>query len=324
MKNLGAYSHLLTLMSLAFVRVNHATILRGRGGLPPHNMSLPVLAHGNQDVGLLCREMEENGTDVEVILQGDGKRSLVFSRRVSGPDGKFVGRELVGIQTTVQCQAQLPSHGERCPTITPVPNCSSINTSGVCSCIADTAKAPSLLYQQHMVTEVAALCSAKARQNHTFRVLVFGLGGGAVPMYLRSHCDTALVESVEVDARVALVAEQLLGFRPDSGNKLEIADSMGAAHRRAVVVSAGGPRYDVALVDCFDGKGRVPETCRSDTFVTLVRSMLNPGGRVMQNVLNRDVEEVQARYQKTFGKVAVDKVPVQRGQFLVEASVPGV
>merc|ERR1719387_82126 len=113
-----------------------------------------------------------------------------------------------------------------------------------------------------MLSEVVDACQ-RTTGAQPFRVLVVGLGGGAMPMYIRRHCTSATVESVELDARVASIAQRLLGFEADHRNAVEVADALGALQRRA---ASATPRYDRLIVDCFGG-GRVPFACRSPAFI---------------------------------------------------------
>jgi hypothetical protein len=275
--------------------------------------------------GLLCREPGVNGTDdLDVVIEEGGRRSLLFSKAVKNRKGEIMGREVAGMQSTVHCATQVgKSYEEEClpaDLSKPVPTCSAISETGRCSCVAVVNEPLKLLYQQEMVSATLELCQAKARLNQPFRVLMFGLGGGAVPMYLRHRCESAYVESVEHDARVALVAQRLFGFRPDGSNKVEIADGEEAATRRARTnVWPEGPHYDVVLVDCFNSENHVATSCRSERFVTAVHNVLSPGGQVMQNVMDGDETVVMPMYRATFGQTFTEKRVVQKGQLLVIA-----
>lgn len=287
------------------------------------------------DTGLLCRTENPNGTeDLEVVLQANGTRSLVFSQRVLDESGALMGRTVVGMQSTVHCALQVAAVDAlpykrlgRCHPVAAgetVPNCDAVGETGACRCVALTTEAPELDYQRRMVSEAMANCQESVKSNRTFRVLVFGLGGGAMPMYLRNNCAAARVESVELDARVALVAERLLGFMPDQNNRVEITDGFEAVRRRSVTRDHPNElHYDFALVDCFTADGNVPESCRSEAFVHALRDIIAPGGRVLQNVLGADSEAVLSVYKKMFGFVASKKIQVQMGQYLVGASVVG-
>jgi len=272
--------------------------------------------------GLLCRDPGANSDDVDVVLEEGGRRSLLFTRNVKDSKGNVLGREVAGMQSTVHCAAEVarPEATKCVPADLdkPVPTCAEVGKSGRCDCSTINDEPLKLAYQQRMVSETVKLCKAKAASKQPFRVLMFGLGGGAVPMYIRHHCDSALIESVEKDARVALIAQRLFGFRADSKNKVEIADGEEAAERHAKTHPwPKGPHYDVVLVDCFDSKNRVASSCRSDRFFHAVRTTLDAEGSVMQNVMDVDVNQLLPMYQATFGPEWTQKQVVQDGQFLI-------
>lgn len=293
----------------------HAVALRSRNST---GATAPKLT------GLLCREPRADSDDVDVVLEEGGRRSLLFSRNVKDSKGAVIGRKVAGMQSTVHCATEVthPNDAQCLPADLgkPVPTCSEIGQSGKCPCAAIVNEPLKLDYQQMMVSETLKLCEAKAKAKQPFRVLMFGLGGGAVPMYIRHRCDSALIESVEADARVALIAQRLFGFRADSKNKVEIADGEEAAERHAKTHPwPTGPHYDLVLVDCFDGDNHVSPSCRSERFVHAIRTALGPDGHVFHNVMDADIKQVMPMYQATFGAPWTSQKVVQKGQFLIVA-----
>lgn len=272
--------------------------------------------------GLLCREHLEGNSDVDVVIEEGGRRSLLFSEVVKDKDGNAIGRKVAGMQSTVHCATPVGAEKKCMPADLdkPVPTCAEVSKEGDCLCTPVVNEPLKLAYQQQMVSRTLDLCSAKAQSKEPFRVLMFGLGGGAVPMYIRGHCKTAAIESVDSDAKVALVAQQLFGFKADSNNKVEIADAEEAAERHAKSNPwPEGKKYDVILVDCFDGQSRVAPSCRSDRFLHAVRTALGPDGQVMHNVMDTDVTQLVPMYKATFGESWTTKEPVQNGQYLIVA-----
>lgn len=273
--------------------------------------------------GLLCRDPATGKgflDDVDVVLEKDGRRSLVFSRIVKDSKGKVMGREVAGVQSTVHCanagsEQCLPSSSEKSP-----PTCAELEKVGKCGCEAVVSEPLKIPYQQQMASETLKLCEAKAKAKQPLRVLMFGLGGGAVPMYIRHNCETALIESVEPDARVALIAQRLLGFKADSNNRVEIADGEEAAQRHVATHPwPKVPHYDVVLVDCFDGDNRVADSCRSDRFLHAVHALLTADGQVLHNVMENDMKQILPMYHATFGVAWTSKRAVQNGQYLIVA-----
>lgn len=304
-----------SILGIALAWHVHAVSLRARN-------STVSAAASPKVTGLLCRE---TGTDdVDVVLEEGGRRSLLFSKKVKDSKGVVIGREVAGMQSTVHCATQVehPDDTKCLPADLdkPVPSCTEVGQSGRCPCAAIVNEPLKLPYQQQMVSETLKLCEAKAKAKQPFRVLMFGLGGGAVPMYIRQRCDAALIESIESDARIALIAQRLFGFKADSKNKVEIADGEEAAERHAKTHPwPKGPHYDVVLVDCFDGDNHVSPSCRSERFVHALRTSLAADGTVFHNVMDSDVKQVMPMYSATFGADWTSKQLVQNGQFLIVA-----
>jgi len=280
-----------------------------------------------QLTGLLCREVGPNSDDVDVVLEEGGRRSLLFSKNVKDEKGTVIGREVAGMQSTVHCATEVTNPKDRqclpADLNKPVPTCTEVGQSGNCPCAPVVNEPLKLAYQQQMAGKVLELCEAKAKAQQPFRVLMFGLGGGAVPMYIRQTCKSNLfeMESIESDPRVALIAQRLFGFKADNQNKVEIADGEEAAERHAKTHPwPAGPHYDVVLVDCFDGlESHVAASCRSERFLHAIRTALGPDGLVLHNVMDTDVKQLLPMYQATFGATWTTKEPVQNGQFLIVA-----
>jgi len=275
--------------------------------------------------GLLCRDSGVAGKsdDVDVVLEEGGRRSLVFSRNVADSTGKVMGREVAGVQSTVHCAVEVahPEDAQCLPADLnkPVPTCSEVGESRRCPCAVVVNEPLKLPYQNMMVSETVKLCEAKAKSKQPFRVLMFGLGGGAIPTYIRQRCDSAYIESVESDSRVALIAQRLFGFKADEKNKVEIADGAEAAVRQAATHPWPAAHYDAVLVDCFGGDNHVAPSCRSERFMHAIRTALGPDGQVLQNVMDTDLRQVMPMYEATFGKAFTSKKNVQNGQFLISA-----
>jgi len=321
-------------------------------GPPPPRVVAARRPRGEEErVGLLCREYGDNVTDLDVFISGRGVRDLVFYSRgasASVSDRSTSPRYALDAngtrQTRVRCRekspgANLSGSGARCSPVAltaadrPVPKCSLLATEkksnaegtdadrgAACGCEADMEEPPETLYQQMMLKDLLATCLAAQEEGRPFRVLAVGLGGGAMPMYLRRHCAAASVESVEVDPRVVVIAENLLGFRPDSRNSVECADGLQAVRLReaAAAGSPTAPRYDFAIVDCLEGDGTVPSSCRLGPFVGGIHAVLAPRGRVLQLVLRGDADKLMRLYSSFFGRANVTSVG--DGQFLVGAS----
>ena len=108
------------------------------------------------------------------------------------------------------------------------------------------------------------------------RILVVGLGGGAMPMFLRAVVPGAHIDVVDIDPDVVNVAKRFFGFREDAHLRAHVADGRG-------FVEAAGPAYDLVFLDAY-GPDSIPEHLATVEFLTAVRARLAQGGAVVGNV----------------------------------------
>lgn len=186
------------------------------------------------------------------------------------------------------------------------PNCDTVD----CPCDADSSSLQ-FGYMVKMMDELSGPCALATGGGERFRVLLIGLGGGALPNYLLDHCPSADVESVEYDPRVVDVATRFFGVRTSPGhNSVENNDGGAAVADRA---AQGEGRYDAILVDCFQSGGKVPESCSSDAFINNARKILKGGGRVVQQIWSPQYEDVIKHYRKSFGETNVKGTDIELG-----------
>ncbi|MFP2929625.1 spermidine synthase [Pyxidicoccus sp. 3LG] len=126
-----------------------------------------------------------------------------------------------------------------------------------------------LEYTQAMVAGVAFVEEPR-------RILMVGVGGGAIPMLLRAVLPQAHIDAVDSDPEVLDVARRFFGFREDAFLHAHVADG-----RR--FIEAPGPAYDVILLDAFGPRG-VPAPLTTQEFLQAVQARLAPGGAVVSNV----------------------------------------
>ncbi|MBI5544432.1 MAG: hypothetical protein HY901_11110 [Deltaproteobacteria bacterium] len=93
------------------------------------------------------------------------------------------------------------------------------------------------------------------------KVLVVGLGGGAMPMFLRKLHPEAQIEVFELDPDVVKVARKYFGFAEDKKLKASVGDG------RALIEAAPGG-WDLPTVE----------------FLKMLRGKLTPGALVVGNV----------------------------------------
>ncbi len=108
------------------------------------------------------------------------------------------------------------------------------------------------------------------------RLLVVGVGGGALPMFLHALLPQADIDAVDLHPEVLDVARRYFGFREDAGLHAHVADG-----RR--FIESAGPPYDVIFLDAYSPRG-IPRTLVSCEFLHAARARLAPGGALVSNV----------------------------------------
>jgi spermidine synthase len=108
------------------------------------------------------------------------------------------------------------------------------------------------------------------------RILMVGLGGGAMPMFLRRNFPDAVIDVAELDPAVADVARQFFLFKEDDKMKVHVGDG------RKFIENVDA-RYDVIFLDAY-GADYIPYSLATREFLQAVRRKLSDDGVVVANV----------------------------------------
>ncbi|MBI5461405.1 MAG: fused MFS/spermidine synthase [Gammaproteobacteria bacterium] len=111
------------------------------------------------------------------------------------------------------------------------------------------------------------------------RILLIGLGGGALARFLLQHRPAAQIHCVETRPSVVALAHDFF-YLPRSP-RLHIHIDDGAAFLR----TCQDRDFDTILVDAFDGSGIHPSVCAPE-FYADCRRVLTPGGALSVNLWN--------------------------------------
>lgn len=109
------------------------------------------------------------------------------------------------------------------------------------------------------------------------RVLMLGLGGGAIPTYLGRFLPDAMIDTVELDPGVIDVAKRYFGIRETSKSRVYESDGR-------VFLNRHNEAYDVIMVDAFTGS-YIPFHLMTKEFYRLVRERLAPDGVAAFNII---------------------------------------
>jgi spermidine synthase len=130
------------------------------------------------------------------------------------------------------------------------------------------------------------------------RLMVVGLGGGTMPMFLRNRYPNAAIDAVDIDPDVVHVAREYFGFREDPQMRAHVADG------REFVEQTKQP-YDAIFLDAF-GSRNVPRHLTTVEFLRGVRRALSPGGVVVGNIWSRDLNPLYDAMVRTYQEVFDD------------------
>jgi len=137
------------------------------------------------------------------------------------------------------------------------------------------------------------------------RILVVGLGGGSLPMFLRRHYPAAAIDVAEIDPGVVDVAKQFFGFREDELTRAHVGDG-----RQFIENVRQG--YDIIFLDAF-GARDVPKHLTTQEFLQAVRRALVTSGVVVSNVWRPSAnplhDSMVRTHQEAFDELYILDVP---------------
>ncbi len=138
------------------------------------------------------------------------------------------------------------------------------------------------------------------------RILVIGLGGGSLPMFLRKHYPAAGIDVAEIDPDVVDVAKKYFGFREDERMRAHVGDG------RQFIENARQADYDIIFLDAF-GARDVPKQLTTREFLQITRRALVQSGVAVANVWrpasNPLYDRMVRTYQEAFEEVFILDVP---------------
>jgi len=166
-------------------------------------------------------------------------------------------------------------------------------------------------YLRAMIVGVAVVENPK-------RVLVVGLGGGSLPMFLHKHYPKAVIDAVDIDPGVVEVAREYFGFKEDERLKAHVADG------RRFIEQCREP-YDLIFLDAFSADN-IPYTLTTRQFLEAVRKAVKPGGAVLANIWSPSAnplhDDMIRTYQEVFAELYMFDVRGAGNEILVTLPQP--
>ncbi len=121
-----------------------------------------------------------------------------------------------------------------------------------------------------------SMTTALAYPNEVRRVLMVGLGGGAISTYLARAMPELHIDTVDIDPGVIAVAREYFGLRETPRVRFFANDGR-------VFVRRSPHRYDLVILDAFQGAS-VPFHLLTREFYALLKERLTPSGVAVFNV----------------------------------------
>ncbi|NWI11501.1 MET13 protein, partial [Crypturellus soui] len=258
----------------------------------PAGQQVPFLSVGG-DIGVRmvqhCNTSPLSGEYVVEDVKGDDKcyfRRLIF----------LSNRNVVQSEARLLAPAPLPGQkkrrkDKRKPVPTEPP--SAIDKSYLCC--------------EHHKAMVAGLCLLESADPlpAPLSVLVVGLGGGSLPLFLHDYFSRAHVVVVEIDPSMLEVATRWFGFSQGGRMQVHVCDGLDYVAKLAAEASA---RYDAIMFDVDSKDLTVGMSCPPPAFVEKpflqkVKTILKPEGVFVLNLVCRDAqlkESVLATLREVF------------------------
>jgi spermidine synthase len=146
------------------------------------------------------------------------------------------------------------------------------------------------------------------------RILVIGVGGGSIPMFLRQHYPSAHLDVVDIDPQIIVLAKQYFNL---------VEDDLLHAHAqdgRAFIEQNQIP-YDLIFLDAFSVSG-TPNHLATKEFLSAMKKALKPSGVIIANLwstpkLNPLYKSMLRTYQEVFAEVYTLRVPTAGNKIVI-------
>ncbi|XP_036609309.1 eEF1A lysine and N-terminal methyltransferase [Trichosurus vulpecula] len=176
-------------------------------------------------------------------------------------------------------------------------------------------------HHKAMIAGLALLKNPEMLPEALLSLLVVGLGGGSLPLFLHDHFLKSHIDAVEIDPSMLEVATRWFGFSQSDRMKVHIADGLDYITSLAREAQA---RYDVIMFDVDSKDPTVGMSCPPPAFVDHaflqhVKGILAPEGVFILNLVCRDSglkDSVLAGLKKVFPLLYVRQIEGEVNEIL--------
>ncbi|MBL8952762.1 MAG: fused MFS/spermidine synthase [Myxococcaceae bacterium] len=152
------------------------------------------------------------------------------------------------------------------------------------------------------------------------RVLVLGLGGGAMPRFFYRALPEAQIDVLELDPAVVKLAKQYFELPEDPRINVRVGDG-----RKSIQDAKGG--WDLVVLDAYSADD-IPRHLATAEFLGEVKAKLAPGAVVAGNVWSRDhnglYDSMAKTWADTFSSLCIVTIEASANRIFLAASDPAV
>ncbi|CAM5134141.1 unnamed protein product [Eretmochelys imbricata] len=146
-------------------------------------------------------------------------------------------------------------------------------------------------HHKAMVAGLALLRNPELLPGARLSVLVIGLGGGSLPLFIHDYFYQSHIEVVEIDPSMLEVATRWFGF--SQGDRMKVHISDGLDYVANLAAAAAPARYNAVMFDVDSKDPSLGMSCPPPAFVEMaflqkVRTILAPEGVFVLNLVCRD------------------------------------
>lgn len=157
---------------------------------------------------------------------------------------------------------------------------------------------------------------AWALQPEPKRILIIGLGGGAMPTFLHRALPEVVIDVAELDPEVHEAAKRYFGLPDDERIRVHIGDGRQFVKDAKV-------KWDLVVLDAYSDT-EVPRHLATAEFLAEVKAHLNPNAVVSGNIWTRDhnvLHDAMARaWEETFGSVCIVGIQASANQIFLASN----
>ncbi|XP_047377763.1 eEF1A lysine and N-terminal methyltransferase isoform X2 [Sciurus carolinensis] len=255
-------------------------------GMPPQQQ-VPFLSVGG-DIGVRTVQHQDrsplSGDYVIEDVQGDDRRyfrRLIFlsNRNVVQSEARLLKEVSHRAQKKRKKDKKKQRPADTPEDLPPAPG-QSIDKSYLCC-----------EHHKAMIAGLALLRNPELLLETPLALLVVGLGGGSLPLFVHDHFPKSRVDAVEIDPSMLEVATRWFGFAQSERMKVHIAD--GLDYISSLAGGEAPPLYDIIMFDVDSKDPTLGMSCPPPTFVDQpflqkVRNILTHEGVFILNLVCRD------------------------------------